>query len=556
MEPGTALAVLAMIKPTAKVIIELWQDTTHFGPDIRALSIRFSQSNSHLDHYQNILFTQDKFPAISGMLYDALPKNERLIIFDMLGELRLLLETYLAASKRYALDPGRSNDNVDLARDQHERDAVLNATANAKDEEHAKAIGWMKKAWWAMWEKKIVEKLVRDFERWVKRLGRLMKLVWGPLPFLTSLSQLQNLEKDQDAQQVGLLEDVPLRKLIVAPPDAQTLNVASLQASPSAFSPVATHQNYGTIFGTTKVIVEYKTYEVNSINVIHEIASNRINRLLALLHEVKDARFKVLRCINYFDETPLRRIGMVFELPAGLGGPPISLLSALPSSSSSRPSLDARMRLARSLAQTLLLLHSVNWLHKNIRSETIYLLSEAATTSPPSRAPPNLDHARLGGFEYSRLDNDFTSGHPDYEIERNIYRHPQRWDQPNESFSKIHDIYSLGAVLLETGLWEPLGNFDAKKGGEPLKERYKDAGTTKDRLLRHAKKRLGFYTGEKYQELVLKCLKGDFGDLDGDDKIGTQLQRQLRREVDRALPFEETSNDGVAGGLQNDQHDD
>ena len=151
MEPGTALAVLAMIKPTAKVILELWQDTTHFGPDIRAWSIRFSQSNAHLDHYQNILFTQDKFPGISGTLYDALPKNERLIIFDMLGELRLLLETYLAASKRYALDSRRSNDNADLARDQHERDAVLIATANAKDEEHAKAIGWMKKAWWAMW---------------------------------------------------------------------------------------------------------------------------------------------------------------------------------------------------------------------------------------------------------------------------------------------------------------------------------------------------------------------------------------------------------------------
>ena len=219
---------------------------------------------------------------------------------------------------------------------------------------------------------------------------------------------------------------MPLRKLIVAPPDAQTLNVASLQASPSAFLPIAIHQNYGIIFGTTKVIVEYKTYEVNSINVIHEIASDRINRLLALLHEGKDARFKVLRCINYFDETPLRRIGMVFELPADLDGPPISLLSALPSSSSSRPLLDARMRLARSLAQILLLLHSVNWLYKNIRSETIYLLSEAAATAPLSRAPPNLDHARLGGFEYSRLDNDFTSGHPDYEIERNIYRYPQR----------------------------------------------------------------------------------------------------------------------------------
>ncbi|KAL8864905.1 MAG: hypothetical protein Q9174_007171 [Haloplaca sp. 1 TL-2023] len=193
------------------------------------------------------------------------------------------------------------------------------------------------------------------------------------------------------------------------------------------------------------------------------------------------------------------------------------------------------MRLARSLAETLLLLHSINWLHKSIRSDTVLLLSEFSPPTTPSSKTPNLDHPRLSGFEYSRLDNDFTAGHPDFELQRNIYRHPQRWDQPKESFSKIHDIYSFGVVLLEIGLWEPISKFDAKKGVESVKQRYPDAGATKDRLLRHATKRLGFYAGEKYQELVLKCLKGDFGDLDGDDKIGTGLQRRFGEEVDRAL---------------------
>lgn len=546
MEPGTALAVLAMIKPTAKTIVDLWQDTTHFGSDIGDLGIRFSASKSSLDHYESILFTKNKFPSISGTLYETLPQNERLTIFDMLGRLRLVLETYVAASKRYQLDRDKTTDEFDSEQKKAERDAMLSTAANARDEEQAKAVGWIRKTWWVVWEKKIVEKLVRDFEKWIKRLRQLMKLVWGPLPFLTTLSHLQNLEKDQDAKQVGLLEDVPLRKLIVAPPDTQTLNVGSLKTSPSAFCLSEDHQNYGSIQGeNAKVIVEYKSYEVNQINVINEIASNRINRLIALLHEVEHARFKVLRCIKYFDETPQRRIGMIFELPPDLNGPPSSLLTALSISTSWRPSLDARLRLARSLCETLLLLHSVNWLHKSIRSETILLLSEASTTgSPPARGPPNLSHPRLSGFEYSRLDNDFTSGHPDYEMQRNIYRHPHRWDQPNESFSKIHDIYSLGVVLLEIGLWEPIINFDAKKGGERLQERFRDAGITRDRLLRHANKRLGFYAGERYQELVLKCLKEDFGDLSGDNKIGTELQRQLGMEVERALRPQETLDDG------------
>ena len=545
MEPGTALAVLAMIKPTANVIIELWQNTSHFGGDIRSMSIRFSASKSYLDHYESILFTKDKFPGINGMLYDTLPENERLNVFDMLGELRLVLETYMAASKRYALDSVRSNVNFDLSNDKQERDTALLTTANSNDGEQAKTVGWMKKAWWAVWEKKIVEKLVRDFEKWIKRLRQLMKLVWDPLPFLTSLSQLQKLEKDDDAEKVGLLVDVPLRKLIVAPPDTQTLNVDSLRTSLSAFASSVEHQNYGTTTqaGATKVIVEYKSYEVNQINVIHDVASNRINRLIALLHEVKEARFKVLRCISYFDESPQRRIGMIFELPPELDGPPSSLLTALTCSSNTRPSLDARMRLARSLAETLLLLHSVNWLHKSLRSETVLLLSGAPNT-PHSRVCPSLENPRLSGFEYSRLDNDFTSGHPDYELQRNIYRHPNRWDQPNESFSKIHDIYSLGVVLLEIGLWDPINNFDVTKGGNTtLKLRYPDAAKTKERLLRHATRRLGFYAGEKYQRLVVKCLKGDFGDLSGDDKIGSQLQRELGKEVDRALRPEEKSDD-------------
>ncbi|KAL8893580.1 MAG: hypothetical protein Q9192_005125 [Flavoplaca navasiana] len=477
MEPGTALAVLAMIKPTIKTIIELWQDTSHFGADIRGLSVRFNASKAFLNHYESILFTKNKFPGVSGMLYETLPDSERLTIFDMLGEPRLVLDTYVEASKRDAL-------NADRTRGRKELDALVLATARAKDEEQAKAVGWMKKTWWAVWEKKIVEKLVRDFEKWIKKLRQLIKLVWGPLPFLTSLSQLQKVERDHVAEEVGLLEDVPLRKLIVAPPNTQTLNHKPTNATLS-------------------------------------ILTDHIRQQL--------------------------RIGVILELPPGLDGPPTTLLSALSSQasfSSFRPSLDARMRLARALAETVLLLHSINWLHKSIRSETVLLLSEATTTSPPPRGPPNLEHSRLSEFEYSRLDNDFTSANPDFDLQRNIYRHPERWDYPKESFPKIHDIYSLGVVLLEIGLWEPIINFDGKKGGESLNEHYPNAHATKDRLVRHATKRLGFCAGEKYQELVLKCLKGDFGDLSGDDKIGTGLQRQLRKEVDRALKATEHTDEG------------
>lgn len=266
----------------------------------------------------------------------------------------------MTTSRKYELECERAVNNVALDQGKEERDVKLLTTAKCKDEEQAKLVGWLKKTWWTVWEKKGVEKLVRDFEKWIKRLRQLKKLIWGPLPFLTSLSQLQNLGKDDDAEQVGLLDDVPLRKLVVAPANTQVINVEALKIGPSTFSSSGSHPSHGSIGGASKVFVEYKSYDVNKVNVIHQVPSNRISRLIALLHEVKDARFKVLRCINYFDQIPLRRIGIIFELPAHLDGPPTTLLTALSCSTSSRPSLDARMRLARSLSETLLLLHSVN----------------------------------------------------------------------------------------------------------------------------------------------------------------------------------------------------
>ena len=533
MDPGTALAVLALIKPTAQSILDAWQDARTFGGDIRALSIRFNASNAYLNHCESLLFTKDKLPGIQGTLYEILSEAERRNIFDMLGELYLLLNAYMATSKKYELESTKTASDVDLSQRKDERNAVFLATAISKDEEQAKRVGLVKKTWWTVWEKKGVEKLVRDFEKWIKRLRQLIKLVWGPLPFLSSLSQLQNIEKDQDAKRVGLLDDVPLRKLVVAPMNTQTINVENLKIATSTLTLSAGYHNYGSLGGASKVFVEYRTYEVNRINMIHDIASNRINRLIALLHEVKDDRFKVLRCINYFDDTLNQTVGIIFELPPQLNGLPSTLLAALSRSSGSRPSLDARMRLARSLSETLLLLHSVNWLHKSIRSETVLFLNADATPTPRETVP-DLENPRLSGFEYSRLDNDFTSGLPDLELRRNIYRHPDRWGQPSESFSKIHDIYSLGVILLEIGLWEPIIHLDKK---EPFKDGY----TTRSRLLRHATKRLAFYAGEQYQALVLRCLNGDFGDLSRDDKIGSELQRQLGKHISQALPQNEKS---------------
>jgi hypothetical protein len=62
------------------------------------------------------------------------------------------------------------------------------------------------------------------------------------------------------------------------------------------------------------------------------------------------------------------------------------------------------------------------------------------------------------GFEFSRPEFDFSSGRPDKDPARNVYRHPARQGKPDKPFAKIHDIYALGVVLLEIGEFYLRGN--------------------------------------------------------------------------------------------------
>lgn len=92
-------------------------------------------------------------------------------------------------------------------------------------------------------------------------------------------------------------------------------------------------------------------------------------------------------------------------------------------------------------------------------------------------------------------------------------------------FNKIHDIYALGVVLLEIGLWEPAITLE--------KNRFmyaKDPKNVKARLVMHAERRLESKVGGKYRDVVLRCLGGDFGVQD-DSKEDLKMQQAFRSQV-------------------------
>lgn len=226
----------------------------------------------------------------------------------------------------------------------------------------------------------------------------------------------------------------------------------------------------------------------------------RMCRLATLLRQPKAAEngFRTLRCSGVVQEIyPEKRFAFVYELPSP-SQIPVSLNEAIDSRDFKtlvRPTLNEKFRLASSIAETVFQFHSVHWLHKSIRSEHVLFFYDGHA---------HLDFCKphLVGFEFSRDENDRSTTEKDDSLACNIYRHPDRWGPPEERFGVLHDIYSLGVVLLEIGIWRPLLGFD-KHFDEMNSDEVKNC------LELHAKERLPHYMGVEYTRAVLTCLGGE-----------------------------------------------
>ena len=94
--------------------------------------------------------------------------------------------------------------------------------------------------------------------------------------------------------------------------------------------------------------------------------------------------------------------------------------------------------------------HADKWVHKSFRSQSIIFFKRLENAAVDFKNP------YLVNFEYARALDTKTRWDVDMDTERNLYRHPDRQGTPRKSFNKVHDLYALGVVLLEIGLWKPV----------------------------------------------------------------------------------------------------
>ena len=111
-------------------------------------------------------------------------------------------------------------------------------------------------------------------------------------------------------------------------------------------------------------------------------------------------------------------------------------------------SLMHRLVIARSIARSVIFLHSAAFVHKNIQPETVLVTASRASY--------------LVGFERFRAAETQTYRQVEALWQKNIYRHPMRQGEaPEEAYTMQHDVYSLGVCLLEIGLWTSFVKYNA-----------------------------------------------------------------------------------------------
>lgn len=222
-----------------------------------------------------------------------------------------------------------------------------------------------------------------------------------------------------------------------------------------------------------------------------------------LREEQKPEEFRVTNCLGYFHEAGQRRFGFVFQ---GTGNfPPPRLLDMIAASNQPRPSLTTRIQIARAVATSVWYLHATNWLHKGLRSENVVF---------PFKPPAS---PYLTGFDYSRpvsaKERATKSVQNRY---HDLYRHPStQFDVPRDGpsgFKKAYDIYSLGVVLYEIGMWKPIHEIMGIKSDTSKEFSATEVKKTQTRLLsQECLMSLAADVGDAYMTMVASCLSGDFG---------------------------------------------
>lgn len=103
------------------------------------------------------------------------------------------------------------------------------------------------------------------------------------------------------------------------------------------------------------------------------------------------------------------------------------------------------------------------------------------------------------------------------------YQHPAKHADPMRQYRHAYDVYSLGVLLLEVGLWEKLRDYDSSRYNGGSNNDEEDHYERRRWICREYVDRLRWECGDTYADAVLSCLMID--SIDGE--VAKASEREL-----------------------------
>ncbi|KAK4209647.1 hypothetical protein QBC37DRAFT_430026 [Rhypophila decipiens] len=282
-----------------------------------------------------------------------------------------------------------------------------------------------------------------------------------------------------------------------------------------------------------RVLLEYKVGPSDKMVYAQQLAW--------LLRATGNHKFNTLPFIGFAPDPGQPRYVFLFDYPrASTADKPTSLQQVILSNKPVfRMSLKDRFHVARTIAASIGAFHADGWFHKSIRSHAIKFFfkpdgscdfrNPCLTEFESSRPEGGQSLLLTTATKEQTINQSGTVKDP----ERDVYLHPDRALDPPKPFTRIYDIFSLGVVLLEIGLWQTAkGIYDEVLPQIPGGTGNVTAKAMQAAFLQQAKTRLEHRMGTTYREAVEDCLGGSMEKYIGSPGFSIEYRNRIVSKVD------------------------
>lgn len=370
-------------------------------------------------------------------------------------------------------------------------------------EMRARFLVWRKDAGalqWGLFEQEEMEELLEMYEIWIGRLRSTLSVV-----LLAVGSPTDSFASSEQARNLGVTKIIgrQTRAMSRPPVDYRALGGNIKQPFDSAKSRAGCIKAiYKDDDDEVDVIVEVRPHDEEFSEPVRQLTwllqgSDKLNSPNAA--DSHDAH--TLTCMGFIDEPANRRSLVLYRSPPShpWAHTPPTLYELISKGPASKLALNDRFFIAHALAASVLNTHTSGWMHKNICSRSVLMI------------PRSLNDIKLTPVIVG-----WDSARPCLELEPNLYRPASQFGMPSQRHSNSDDVYSLGVVLLELGLWKSMSMLFAR----PLeKNRRFEAGQQQSMFKRvnsvvvSLANDIGLKRemGTRYAEIVQRCLTWQSG---------------------------------------------